>query len=260
MPNEVDDFLNGVNGAPQDPFKPTTEDPFKKEGEVVEGEKKEEVVDEKPLPFHKDPKVQRYIEKEVEKLTKHIKPTEAERFVEETRGGDNEADEILTRIIGNDTPEKVSAIKDFKKYLGGLEEKGAQKALAQLQEREQKEKEEEAEAQEQLVQGFEEVEEKFGVDITSSTPIARKTRGEFIDFIKRIAPKNEVGEVTEYPDIPEAFTLFQEMSKSKPQTSSRAKDLSSRSMTRSGSSEGATEAPRANNWREVDKIFSKLGN
>lgn len=253
--NEVDEFMDGLNKPVEDPFKPDAdpfEEPKAEPKEEAEGETEGE---EKPLPFHKDPKVQRYIEKEIAKKLSTVQPTETERFVNETAKADDEAEEILTRIIGNDTPEKKAAVQDFKRYLGSLEEKGATKALQQLEYQQQEVVQAEEEAQEELSQGFENVEETFGVDLSSNTPQVRKTRNDFIDFIKRVAPKNEDGEVIGYPDFEQTFQLFQESAK-RPQNS-RAKELAARSTSRS--SDASTAPATGKTWADVDRLFNKLG-
>jgi hypothetical protein len=253
MKDELDNFLEGgENKVVTDPLETKVEDPFAKTGESKVEETTEEVKEEKPLPFHKDPKVQRYIQKEVEKLTRDIKPNVIAGVTSV-----DEADEILTRIIGNDTPEKVSAIKDFKKYLSGLEEKGAQKALSTIQEERQREVQEEEKAVEELNQGFDGIEETFGVDITSNTPQAKKTRNDFVDFINRVSPKDEYGQVVQLPDLENTFALFQEMNQNKKPSTNRAKELASKSMARSTD---ASNAPTTtdNSWKAVEKAFSKI--
>lgn len=247
MNNEENEFLQGLNQADQQ---------FE-ENESLFGEepKKEEAEEEeKPLPFHKDPKVQRYIQKEIEKAQKS-QPSVERQFIEDTKQDDDEGTAILERIIGNDTPEKVAAIKDFKKYLSTLEEKGADRALSQLQKQEEEARQEEAQASEEIEQGFEDIEETFGVDISSNTPTARKTRNEFIDFIKRVAPKDSEGNVVALPDLTETFELYQS-TQTKP-SNTRAKELATRSMARSNNT---SEAPQEKDvsWKGVDKWFGSL--
>ncbi len=249
MNDEVDKFLEET-GKNNDPFTPESEDPFK--SSVSDKKEVEEKAEDKPLPFHKDPKVQRFIEKELEKRISGLKLTSSSNIVQEVK---DEMDDVLARIIGNDTPEKVSAIKDLKKVLNGLEEKGAQKALTTLQKQQEDARLEEKKAMDELNQGFESIEESYSIDLTSNAPAAKKMRTDFIDFIKRISPKDEDGEVSQLPDMNEAFALFQDMNKSK--VSSKAKDLSSRSMARSSD---ASNAPVSGDksWKAVDRIFSKL--
>lgn len=251
MSNEVDKFLEG-NNIVDDTIEKDEEIPAEEKSE--DSLKEEEPKDEKPLPFNRDPKVQRFIEKEIKKALEQQGPAE-QQFVKETVGEEDEVLDVLTRIIGNDTPEKVSAIKDFKKVLNGLEEKGAEKALREFEARMQAEKEEERKAEAELTEAFANIEDTYEVDLTSNAPMARKTRNEFIDFVKKIAPKNEEGEVVDYPDFNEAFQVFQEMRKTTPQPN-RAKDLASRSMTRSA--ETSTQPQEKVNWDVVNRLFDKF--
>lgn len=255
MANEVDEFLDGLKGDESIPFEESTEDPFSsgKPKEMVETPEGEE----KPLPFHKDPKVQRYVEKAISKALEGVKPTETARFIEETGGEENpELIAVLTRIVGNDTPEKISAVKDLTRALSGLEEKGAQRALEQIERQQESVREEEREAVAELRQGLEEIEDEFGVDILSDTPQSRKTRVDFLNYVTRIAPKNEEGVVTDYPDITAAFEDFQTLRKNVGQPN-RAKDLASRSMSRSADASNVP-ASTDKSWKAVDKLFSKL--
>lgn len=254
MENEksaVDDFLGNLNEPEKDPFQID---------DTVFGDKSAKTDDvaepkpEKALPFNKDPKVLKFIEKEIEKRASKIEP--APRT--ENTQTDDEITSVLTRIIGNDTPEKVAVLKDFKKVLGGMEERGAQKAIEQLQSNEKKMREAqeaaEAEAQSELETGFEDIESQFNIDLTSNTAQAKKARGEFVDFIKLVAPKDEFGEVKEYPDLVETFKLHQNLKKANAQPS-RAKELASRSMQRSG---GAADSRPlgGQGWDAVDRLLN----
>lgn len=252
----VNEFLGDLNNASEkDPLSESKEDLLFGNQPAKEEPKEETIEKEEKIPFHKDPKVQRFIEKEISKRMSEYKPqSEVEKFVKETET--DEITDVLTRIIGNDTPEKVSAIKDFRKVLLEREEMGAQKALDYFSRQREKELQEEREAERELQEGFESIEETFDVDITSNTPTARKTRSEFIDFIKRIAPKDSDGDVIEYPDFTETFELFRDMKKS-PEPNNRAKDLASRSMSRPAD---VTSIPQQEDksWNAVERILSKL--
>lgn len=265
---EVDDFLAGLEGeAPADPFTPDDSDPFnltvaETNVDATQGDGTG-TVDNTTVekePFHKDPKVQRYVQREIAKALEGIKPQgEVETFIREVAGGDDEElTDVLTRMIGNDTPEKVAVLKDFKKALGNIEARGAQKAMSQFQAEQQRVAQEDVKAQSALTQGFEDIEDEYGVDITSNTPIAKKTRNEFIDFVKRIAPKNTQGIVTEFPDFSEAFQVFQETKKADKPTNTRAKELANRGMARSAATSNDVK-PKDNSWSAVDRLFSKFG-
>lgn len=259
MKNEVDEFLSSVNGPKkEDAFVQDANDPFstgerapKNEGleDDVKNEGAED--DTKPLPFHKDPKIQKFIQKEVEKLSKATKPVEASAPKEGPEGSD-ELTDTLIEIIGNDTPQKVAAVKKFRAQLGHLEERGAQRALRDIQAQSEAAKAQETEDMRYLSNAFDEIEEQNGVDF--STTQGNKMRNDFIDFIARISPKDEEGEIKDYPDMQEAWSLF--ISTRKPAENKRAKDLAARGMTRSSE---ATAAPaRGQTWKDVDRILSNL--
>lgn len=236
------DFLNNID---KEVFK---EEPTKEE-EVVEEEKEE-----KPLAFHKDPKVQRYVDKQIEKALKDIKPVERQ-FKQDV------ADEIklpssFIRLVGNDTPEKVEVLKDLEKYFGTLKGEARQEFLAEMREQEQQAVAADRQAQEELDSSFEEIEETYNVDLSSNSASAKKVRSEFIDYVRKIAPKNEEGEVSSFPDLMSAFETFQEMGKRAPAPASRAKELASRGLTRS--TDASTEVPKGRSWRDVDRFFDKL--
>lgn len=269
---EVDNFLDGLNEdtSEKDPFASEIHETSEEKEEV--GDESEESSDEKdeeeskPEPFHKDPKVQRYVDKQIAKALSNFKPevdaTEVQKFIKES-GAEDEDDLVsaFTGLIGNDTPEKLRVLKAVRKAFNDAEEKGAHRAMEEFESRQQMAVREEVEAQEELSQGFEDIEEEFGIDITSNSSSARRIRNDFIDFVQKIAPKDLSGNVTDYPDFTEAYTVFQETRKSetKSATTNRAKELSSRSM---GRSSGDTPAPVSGDksWNAVDKLFNKFKN
>lgn len=249
----VEDFLSGLGKAKEDPFKST--DPFATLGEEPTTEEEtNEVEEEKALPFHKDPKLQKFIEKEVSRRIADITPATPVQLTSKETGDD--ITDVLTRIIGNDTPEKQAAVKDFHKVLSGLEEKGAQKALAQLEQQAQQERDKDTQAQQELEDSFTDIEDSYGVDLSSNTATARKTRSDFVEFVRQVAPKNSEGEVIGYPDMNAAFEVFQERNKRNPV---RAKQLASNGMTRS-SDASAAPVVADKSWKGVEKLFSKLSN
>ncbi len=249
----MDKFLSGLEDGSEnkDPFNKITEEPK----EESKDEPLQEVVEEKPLAFNKDPKIQRFIEKEITKRLADFKPTETEKFVQETKGEDRTTD-VLTRLIGNDTPEKLSMIKEFKSILEEGTVKAKQEAIAELESRQRQEVEADREAETELENAFDTIEETYDVDITSNSSLARKTRQEFVSFVEKIAPKDRNGEVIDYPDMNSAWETFSEIKKSNTQPS-RAKELANRGMARSA--ETAQETQGRVNWNSVDDYIESLG-
>lgn len=252
--NELDDFLGDLkNENTDDPFILDAEDPL---GEPATSNEEPE---EKPLPFNKDPKIQKFIQKEVERLSKDLRPTEVQTFIRDTGTKQDDTDEVLsslTEIVGNDTPQKIAAVARLRKALASEKDESVKRAVAELESlstRQQEEEQEEfAEAQDELVQGFESIEDTYGVDLLSEK--GKNLRGEFIDFIKRVAPKDEDGEVIQYPDFEETFKLFRDTRKAP--SNNRAKEIASRSIARS--SDASAVKATGNSWKDVEKIFNKL--
>lgn len=247
MSNErsaVDEFLNGIGEPNEAP------DIF---GEQSAEETLEEKEEEKPLRFDKDPKVQKYIEKQVAKALKDKAPAIEER--KET--GDVKVPQSLVNLIGNDTPEKQQALKDFAETLSSLKGEARQEFLAEMKAQEQQKVEADQKAIQELENGFEEIEEDFDVDLSSGSASAKQLRAGFIEYIRDIAPKDANGEVEKFPDLISAFKRYQkEVAAEAKRPASRAKELASRGMTRSGDTSNAPATGKS--WKDVERYFDKL--
>lgn len=252
----VEDFLGDLkDNSEQDAFTPKNDDPFaspeqeeKGSPELGETEGKEEV--EKPLPYHKDPKVQRFIDKKVAEAISNRPELQAKESTQ-----DDYFDEVVnafTSVVGNDTPEKVNALNALKNSLSTLEQRTLEKALERQEAKYQEEVAIEKEYENKLVDGFEAIEEETGVDLYA--PENKKLRAKFIDFIEKVAPK-ENGEISELPDIGETFKAFHSMYKPQTQTP-RAKELASKSMERSGGEVSQERDAGRTTW---DNVMEKIG-
>lgn len=247
----VEQFLGDLNDPSVDnPFGDEIQDPF--HVPEIKEEVKEEVKEEKPLPFNKDPKVQKFIEKEISKRMQQFEPREKEPVKEEN----DEVSDVLVRLIGNDTPEKVQMVKEFKNILEKGTQRAKAEALAEIEARERAEIEADKQAEEELENAFDNIEETYDVDLTSDNPLAVKTRQEFVSFVERIAPKDRNGNVVDYPDMTSAWETFSEMKKAT-STPSRAKELASRGMARSA--EASSKPQERVDWNTVDSFLETLG-
>lgn len=246
MPNENNSVTDFLNESKVDLFQ---ESPVE---QVLEEEKEE-----KAVPFHKDPKVQRYVDKQIEKALKDVRPIENQR--NETILSDvKDVIAAFTGIIGNDTPEKIEALKALEKTLNGADERASQKAIERFKEQtelmQRAQSEAEKKAQDELENYFDEIEETYDVDLSSNAPSAKAMRSQFIDYIRKIAPKDEQGEVAAFPDLVAAFEEFQEKGKRAP---TRAKELANRGMARSGDTDTSLNTgPK--DWKAVERYFDQL--
>lgn len=216
--------------------------------ETIETKPEEKVEDNKPLPFHKDPKVLKFIEKEVAKRTERQEPRETLKTEEDEF---KDVIESFTAIIGNDTPEKVRALNDLQKALNSSSQKAASLAEQKILEIKNREEEADRQAEEELDNAFDEIEETYDVDLSRNP----KLRSEFVSFVEKIAPKNRDGEIVDYPDMNSAWETFSEIKKSTAQPS-RAKELANRGLQRSA--ETTVKQEKNINWNAAEEYIDSL--
>lgn len=247
MENEKDVVADFLNLAPQDPFKETE---VTKEDEP---EVEEDSVEEKSLPFHQDPKVQKFIDKQVEKRLATFKP-EVERFQESVKQDEINLPSSFIKLVGNDTEDKKQVLRDLSSYFSNLKGEARKEFLAEIQQQEEQQQAEDQAALSELESGFEEIEENFNIDLSSNTAVAQRTRTAFVDYLKKVSHKNADGEVDQFADIPAAWEEFQSRQQ---KSNATAKKLASRSI---GSSQSASEVPQGRDysWKGVEKMFSTL--
>jgi len=227
--NEVDDFLGNVNNdfSQNDEKNPLEVEVTEEHSEETTQEEK---VEEK-LPFNKDPKVQRFIEKELSKRLAGIE--EKINNVSNQNSNQEDEDDFYVRLIGNDTPEKIAFIKEAKAREERREQLSIERAYQRLTEENQREEAEIKQVEETLYNSIDQIEEDYGVDLTSNDPVVKKTRVDFLKYVEKVAPKDENGEILYLPDMNATFETFQELRK-KASSTGRAKDLASRGTSRSG--------------------------
>jgi DNA mismatch repair ATPase MutL len=246
----VDDFLKDLNDESKgDLFNTDEKDPLEdpKKPEDVEGTED----DDKKVPFHKNPKVMKFVEKQIKKAMESYKPAAADAPRQESKTDSDEVTKTLEAIIGNDTAEKRAAVE----YLRSLGDKASERAIEKMrkeqEEKERQQSEEDKEALEELESGIEEIEENYNVDFDKNP----KQLDAFKEYLLELAPRRN-GVIVGFPNIPAAWKEFAEKSK-RPNT--RAKDFAARSVARPGDS---TAAPQStdHSWDAVDRMLSKLSN
>lgn len=253
--SEFNKFLGTLGDDDKNGFEEQTEDPFAHLN--TEESPIEEPVEEKPLPFNQDPKVQKYIAKQVAKaLAERPEPVASTREAE-SNDDTTSVVEAFTAIIGNDTPEKVNALKSLGRALGNVDQRASQKAVEKIDEIRSREVQQDREAEQELEDAFDEIEDSYGVDITSNNSIARKTRQEFVTFVEKIAPKDRNGDIIDYPDMSSAWETFSAIKKANA-VPSRSKELASRGMARS--SETPAGPQKRVTFDDADAFIESLTN
>lgn len=139
----------------------------------------------------------------------------------------------VEKIYGTATPEAKEATELLKEALQGVHQSAREDAerqiLSRLEEERRKETEEVTREEDFIENNLEKLEDEFGADFGNQT-----NRKEFLTLVERLSPKDEEGNIKEFADFSTAYEIY-----SRNKTSSRAKDLASRSMIRGGATDGS---------------------
>jgi len=255
--NVLDEFLGNVEE--NNDFAQPEKNPLDVTEKVIENTQEGESEEKKPerIPFAKDPKVQKFIEKELNKRL-----AEFERKIDKVseKSENKDEDDFWLRLIGDDKPEKLSFIKEAKVREEKMQQIAEEKAFQRLQAERNREEIEVSQSQEELENSIDEIEEEFNIDLTSNDPIVRKTRQDFLKYVEKIAPKDREGEIIAFPDMLSAFETFNQL-RTKTSSNARAKDLASKGVSRQGETATVSnERPTFDNVDDLIKNFIRNGN
>lgn len=151
--------------------------------------------------------------------------SEVSKFRQET-GGES-YDDTIARIYGTNTPEAREATRLLQKALQDSSEKAVERALEIVRQEQSSSVGEVAREENNLEGMVEDIEDQFGVEMSATD------RKQFFTLLERFSPKDGDGIVTDYAD---PFSTWEALQSIRPKsaTTQRAKDLSDRSMVRSG--------------------------
>ena len=217
---ELDSFLKDL-GVPEESFldKPLTGTEPEKE------EVKDDEVFKNRYTRRKEKEAAR-LRDEVIALNERVKVlSEVGKFREEV--GDDALKKVEA-IYGTDTPEKLAATNLLKEALLNIKED----TLREIDSRGERETEAQKEADSEVDDFLDRVEEDYNLDMSDDN-----VRKGYITLMEKMSSKYEDGNIKEFADpdaVAETYLALQ-----KRQSSSRAQELASRSMTRSGESQSS---------------------
>ena len=149
--------------------------------------------------------------------------TEAQKFRNDT--APTEYEKLAEQIYGNDTPEKLAATRLLTDALKGVHTKATEDALAKFREEQAEASRAVAKKEQTLEAMVEELEDEYNVTID------KNTQKGFFALLEKLSPKDKDGNVKDYADHHAVWEEYQARTK---KVDTRAKDLASRSMTRTG--------------------------
>ena len=168
----------------------------------------------KEVPYNQDPKIQKYLDRQLSKRT-----AELSRQIEELRASrtaqpssptdeDNDVYEVWKKFVGDDTDAKKDFLKQLKdadeRRFTRAEERAYQRIVAEREAENRLEKE----TTRHLETSIEDIEDEYNVDLTSSDPVARKQKKDFLDFVESIAPRDNEGNIIALPNMKNAFKVL----------------------------------------------------
>lgn len=235
--NEVEEFLKDTE---VDPLKvdvldaPLVPEAPKKEETLVEGEAEgtngEDAGDKDGLQPRNRRERRLMAKLQAEKESSMFLAGKLEARTEAAKAVTEEADYLkaVERIYGTDSPEALLATDLLKKAIVGARDDAENRAYERVKAERLQESQQYEAAQTELDNIVEEIEDEYGVTLTPAQETA------FFKLLEKMSPKDKDGSVREYADPHSVYEVFQEKLKARP-VDTRAKDLSSRSMTNSGS-------------------------
>ena len=154
-----------------------------------------------------------------------------ETLAEAKNLGGEEADYLkrVRAIYGDATPEAKEATNILIEALQGLENTAVRKALDKVEEERGNESKAVRKEEMNLDDIEDHVEEEYGINMSAEGSA-------YFTLLEKLSPKDDDGNIIEYADPDATAELY--LSR-KERSSSRAKELASRSMTRGGASEGS---------------------
>lgn len=177
--------------------------------------------------------------------------SEVRQFQRETGASDQLDPELLEVFGNNDVGKRLARI--FEGKLQKAETTAEQRALEKFEQIQADAAKEEAKLESMIDSELEALEDKYDVDLTSDSPAARKTRREFLDLVEKFSPKNEAGYVSQYADFESTFEEYQ--SRQPKANATRQKEISSRTMEKSGTVDTAkTEDDATKAWLRANGI------
>lgn len=217
----LDEFLKGVEGKSivDKSLVPEETEPEKDNAEIEERKKNR-------YTRRREAENQRLRDENFQ-LNERVKVlSEVGKFKEEV--GDDDLKK-LDAIFGTDTAEKLAATNILKEALSGLPEKAKQAALKEIDARGEQETEAQKEADSEVDEFLEKAADE-GLDIDDDN-----VRGGLITLMERMSKKYPDGNVKEFADDDGVIDAYKELQKRS--SSNKARELASRSMTRSGESQ-----------------------
>lgn len=237
--DELDSFLKGLEGEGESILdKPLIETEPAKEDTEVEEKKKNRYT------RRREAEAQRLRDENIQ-LNERVKVlSELGKFKEEV------GDDYLKKaeaLFGTDEPNKLAATNLLKELLKDAEDRAEKRFESKLNSRDSEATEAQKEADNEVDEMLEQVEDEYGLDMSDDN-----VRNGFITLMEKMSSKYNDGNIKEFADPDAVADVYVALQKR--QGSTKARELASRSMQRSGESQPSKLPQNA-----VDRFMEENG-
>lgn len=244
MPNEFEKLFEGLSdGQKHDAF-PQGDAPVGPQASAIE---------EPEVPSEKGPRKNRRHRRLEDELERERQSNIAlnNRILELSRGNRTEGPgEPPAAWIAQwgDSPESRASWNLQKEILEDYGRKVKEETINEFREEQARAAEEQARLESLIDTNLEDVEDEFGVDLTSGSPAAKKARKEFLEEVKRMSPKDENGDIVAFADFTSVYESYKDRkAKTAAPDNARQKEISSRSMVQPGQT-APVQRQRTSGW------------
>ena len=232
--SETQDFLKDLEGNQEDAFAH-----LNKTEDESEKDESDEIIEEGRF------KGNRYTRREASKAQKYKEEAIALnaklQAITESRSTESDSEEAeylkkAAKIYGDAgedgkfDPKRAEATKLLKEALQDLEKTAVEKAYSRLESERNGDTDAVKQEEQNIESDIEAVEDEFGIELSGSR------REGYLNLYEKLSRKDREGNIIEFPDPITTYELYQSRTQ---RDSSKAQDLSSRSMTRGGQSSGS---------------------
>lgn len=142
-----------------------------------------------------------------------------------------------------DSPEAQKAWNMQERMWANMKNEARVEALEEFEFRQASMAAEEHQFEQVIDSELESLEDVHNIDLTSNAPAARKARGEFLELVQEVSPKDEEGNIIEFADFNTVFDIYRKNASQKGPDNSRQKEIAARSMQDSSTGRSGTPQP-----------------
>jgi hypothetical protein len=237
MTTEFDKFVDALPGSEEQGFNINRElngdsqpDQAPEGQKPAEGQQTPVTPTTDDVPFNENPKIQKFIKRQVAKgIQEALQSAPQPQRVDTIDNKTNSEVPAEWIAMYGDNEDSRKAWGFQSKLLNDYKNQATEDALIKFRSEQERGQAEVRQFEQTITTEVENIEDVYGVDLTSNTAEAKKARSEYLDLVQRLSPKDADGNITSYADFDQVWQIYKNSQVAQP-TPTRQKDLASRSV------------------------------